>query len=71
MSEEYESEIMTKDENIIYQLETLASYDPKDLDSPEFEVAYESSCGTEQFSTVCCVELAKKAIELIERLRND
>jgi len=59
---------LNKKENIIYQLETLASYEPSDLDHPEFEVAYEDGNGNEGFATVCCIDLAEKVLELIKEL---
>ncbi len=62
-------DILTKNENIVYQLETLASYEPEDLDNPEFEVAYESLDGSEPFATVCCVKLASQLLELIRQYK--
>ncbi len=59
---------LTREENIIYQLETLASYEPRDLDNPEFEVCYEMPTGEESFSTVCCVELASRTLREIREL---
>jgi hypothetical protein len=61
-------ENMTESENIKYQLEVLASYEPNDLDNPELEVAYENEAGNEGFLTVCCIDLAKRSIELIEKI---
>ena len=63
------SDTLTKNENIIYQLETLASYEPADLDNPEFEVGYEDESGNEGFATVCCIDVATKALLLIEQLQ--
>lgn len=60
------SRVMTSDENVIYQLQTLASYEPEDLDNPEFEVAYETLEGAEPFASVCCVDLAVRLLKLIE-----
>jgi len=62
------SNVLNEKENIIYQLETLASYEPSDLDHPEFEVGYEDGKGNEGFATVCCIDLAVKALELIKQL---
>ena len=59
---------LNEKENIIYQLETLASYEPSDLDHPEFEVGYEDGNGNEGFATVCCIDLAVKVLELIKQL---
>jgi hypothetical protein len=59
---------LTKNENIIYQLETLATYEPSDLDHPEFDVAYEDIKGHEGFATICCVDLAQRVLELIKEL---
>jgi hypothetical protein len=59
---------MSVEENIKYQLETLASYEPSDLDNPEFEVGYENEAGNEGFLTVCCIDLAKRTIDRIEYL---
>jgi len=61
---------LTKNENIIYQLETLASYEPDDLDYPEFEVGYEDSNGNEGFAAICCIDLAKRLLILIKELEN-
>jgi len=60
---------LTRDENIIYQLESLASYEPDDLDNPEFEVGYEDKEGNEGFATICCVDIATRSLLLIERLQ--
>ena len=51
------------------QLETLSTYEPVDLDYPEFEVSYENKDGSEVFATVCCVDLATNTLELINRLK--
>ena len=59
---------LNEKENIIYQLETLASYEPEDLDSPEFDVAYEDIMGNEGFSTICCIHLAARVLDLIKQL---
>ncbi|QDP52101.1 MAG: hypothetical protein Unbinned706contig1000_45 [Prokaryotic dsDNA virus sp.] len=61
---------LTNEENIIYQLETLASYDPSDIDNPEFEVAYEMPTGEESFATVCCTDLAVRALKLIRSIES-
>ena len=59
---------LTKDENIIYQLETLASYEPDDLDNPEFDVAYETKEGADTMATVCCIDMATRTLKLITEL---
>jgi len=59
---------LTAKENLIYQLETLSSYEPEDLDNPEFDVAYELDSGADTFATVCCIDLAKRTLELIKEL---
>ena len=59
---------LTKDENIIYQLETLASYEPDDLDNPEFDVAYELDGGEDTMATVCCIDMATRTLKLITEL---
>jgi hypothetical protein len=59
---------MKKDEILKYQLMTLASYTPEDLDHPEFEVAYEDSLGREGFETTCCIDVAKRSLERITEL---
>jgi len=60
--------MLTKPENLKYQLETLASYKPSDIDNPEFEVAYEDGLGNEGLATVCCVGVAKEALDRINAL---
>ena len=60
--------MLTKSEDLKYQLETLASYEPSDIDNPEFEVAYENKDGMEGFITVCCVDVAKRALERVKEL---
>ena len=60
---------LTKNENIIYQLETLASYEPDDLDNPEFDVAYETKEGADAFATVCCVDMATRTLDLIKEIK--
>ena len=59
---------MDKNENLKYQLETLASYQPEDLDNPEFEVAYETVSGCDGFDTVCCIDVAGRSLERIKAL---
>ena len=59
---------MNKSENLKYQLESLASYEPSDLDNPEFEVGYQDDVGNEGFATVCCVDIAQKALDKINSL---
>tara|TARA_R110000744_G_scaffold170264_1_gene288380 strand:- start:1882 stop:2175 length:294 start_codon:yes stop_codon:yes gene_type:complete len=61
---------MNSTEHLKYQLETLASYEPSDLDYPEFDVAYEDENGFEGFHTVCCTEIAKRAVERIYKLES-
>jgi hypothetical protein len=55
-------------ENLKYQLQTLSSYEPRDLDDPEFEVLYENSEGEEGFATVCCVDIGQRSLDRIEEL---
>jgi hypothetical protein len=62
---------LTKTENLKYQLEALASYEPADIDNPEFEVGYEDEGGNEGFATVCCVDVATRALERIKELELD
>ena len=59
---------LSPEENLRYQLETLASYEPKDLDNPEFDVAYEHEGGSEHFAAVCCIDVASRALERIKEL---
>ena len=56
--------------NLKYQLETLASYEPEDIDHPEFEVVYESDSGVECGIEVCCIELAQRSLARIVELEN-
>jgi len=51
-----------------YELETLASCRPADIDSPEFEVCFVDECGREGYTTVCCIDLARRALKRIEDL---
>ena len=60
--------VLTQSEDLKYQLETLVSYEPSDIDSPEFEVGYEDSNGNEGFVTVCCVDVAKRSLKRINDL---
>ena len=60
------SEKMTTSEDLIYQLQTLASHEPEDLDNPEVEVAYENDAGAEGFLTVCCIDLAARVLVELE-----
>ncbi len=62
---------LTNNENVVYQLETLSTYEPTDIDHPEFEVAYEMPTGEEIFSSVCCVDLAKRSLKLIQELEEE
>jgi hypothetical protein len=61
-------EALTVSEDLKYQLETLSTYEPNDIDNPEFEVGYENASGNEGFATVCCVDVAKRALERIKEL---
>jgi len=61
-------EALTVSEDLKYQLETLSTYVPSDIDNPEFEVAYENESGNEGFATVCCVDIAKRALLRIKEL---
>lgn len=63
-------EFLSKTDDLKYQLETLSLFEPKDIDNPEFEVAYESNGGEESFATVCCIELAQRALKRIVTLEN-
>ncbi len=63
--------MLTKSEDLKYQLESLASYEPSDIDNPEFEVGYGDINGNEGFATVCCVDVAKRALEHIKELELD
>ncbi len=65
------SSYLTKEEDLIYQLETLANYEPEDLDYPVFEVGYANELGSECFAEVCCVQLATEVLELIKQLKED
>ncbi|HHZ70474.1 MAG TPA: hypothetical protein EYN67_10290 [Flavobacteriales bacterium] len=57
-------------EQIKDQLATLSSYEPQDIDNPEFEVMYEDVDGFEHWSTVCCVDLAGEALRLVKHLED-
>ncbi len=59
---------MTKSEDLKYQLQTLASNEPNDIDYPEFEVAYEDESGNEGLATVCCIDVAERALDRINEL---
>lgn len=60
--------MLTPEEDLKYQLETLSSYLPEDIDCPEFEVGYESEDGSDGFTSVCCIEIADRALERIKEL---
>lgn len=59
---------LTKTEDLKYQLQTLTTYTPEDLDYPNFEVSYETTEGEEGFLTVCCINLATRTLSYIEEL---
>jgi len=59
---------LSKPENLKYQLETLSSYEPADIDHPAFDVAYEGSGGNEGFATVCCIDVGKRSLKRINDL---
>lgn len=63
-----DTEVLTESEDLLYQLDTLASHEPDDLDNPEFEVAYEDNDGREGFLTVCCIDLSNRAAKRIREL---
>ncbi len=58
-------------EDLKYQLESLSSYEPSDIDNPEFEVGYEDINGDDGFATVCCVDVAKRALDRIKWLERE
>ena len=58
---------MTKEEILLYELQTLASYEPADLDYPTMEVAYENAAGHEGFIEVCLVDLGRRALANLEK----
>jgi len=62
------SDEMTKEENLKYQLETLSTFEPKDIDYSQIDVGYEHENGEEVFATVCLVELGRKSLERINEL---
>ena len=59
---------LVENENLKYQLETLSQYEPDDLDSPEFDVAYETEFGVEGMAIVCCIDLAARSFARIKEL---
>ena len=59
--------MITPNEEIKYQLQHLASCNPSDIDNSEFDVEYEVD-GVEGFAQVCCVDVAKRALNRIEEL---
>lgn len=63
--------MLTNSENLKYQLESLTSYEPSDIGNPEFEVGYEDESGNEGFATVCCVDVAKRALDRITELEQE
>lgn len=67
------SETLTKEEDLKYQLETLASYETDTLDDCgcEIEVCYENSAGVEGFVTVDLIDLGSRALERIEGLEKE
>lgn len=62
--------MLTKSENLKYQLQSLASYEPDDLANPEFDVGYKDEHGNEGFEVVCCVDVAERALERIKMLES-
>jgi len=64
-------QVMTPNENLTYQLETLASYTPEDLDNPVFDVAYEYAGGGEGFAEICCIDVASRALDRISELEKE
>ena len=59
---------MNKNKTLKYELETLASYTPEDLDYPVFEVGYEDDQGNEGFATTCCIDVAERSLSRIREL---
>lgn len=55
---------------IKYELQTLASYEPIDLENPEMEVAWEGDSGEEYMVTVCLVDMAKRVSVELKRLED-
>ena len=59
---------LTKNEDLKYQLATLTSYEPNDLDYPEFEVFYSDLDDNEGSIEVCCIDVAERALDRIKAL---
>ena len=59
---------LTKEQDLKYQLQTLAGYSQADLDNPEIEVVYEDCTGSEGELTVGLTELGQRAYNRIEEL---
>jgi len=55
-------------DTLIYQLETLASYSPDDLDGDGFDVLYEDSEGREGWATESITDVAGKAAKKLTEL---
>ena len=60
----------TKDDNLLYKLETLASYESSDIDDDDFEVMFMTEEGCDSSSTESIVDVAEKSVELIIKQRN-
>ena len=64
-------DFLTDDEDLKYQLQTLATYSKDDLESHEIEVHYEDMNGHEGSSDVCLIDLGHRAFQRIEFLENE
>ena len=56
-----------KDDNLLYMVETLAGYEPSDIDDDDFEVVFQTTDGCDASSTQSVVDIAAQAVELIKR----
>lgn len=57
----------TKDDNLLYKLETLAGYDSNDIEDDDFEYVYENETGGDSWRTGSIVDVAEQSVELIKR----
>jgi len=64
-------DFLTANEDLKYQLQTLASYSKDDLESHEIEVYYEDMNGSEGSSDVDLIDLGGRALKRIQDLESE
>ena len=55
-------------DNLLYKLESLAGYEPDEIDDDDFDLGFQTSEGCDSTSTESIVDIANQAVILIRQL---